>query len=53
LAVQWLRFCVTNAGDTGLTSGWGTKILHAVWSGQKIKIKIGAKKETPDEQKNQ
>ena len=35
LAVQWLRLRVSNAGSVGLSPGWGTRILHAVWRGQK------------------
>ena len=31
LAVQWLRFCTSNAGDMGSIPGPGTKISHAVW----------------------
>ena len=31
LAVQWLRFCTSNAGDTGSIPGPGTKISHAAW----------------------
>ena len=30
LVVQWLRFCVSNAGVSGLIPGWGTKITHAM-----------------------
>ena len=37
LAVQWLRLQAPNARDTGLIPGWGTKILHATWFGQKKK----------------
>ena len=29
--VQWLRFCASNAGDTGSIPGRGTKIPHAMW----------------------
>ena len=29
LVVQWLRLCTSNAGDTALIPGWGTKIPHA------------------------
>lgn len=29
LMVQWLRHCVSKAGDTGSTPGWGTRIPHA------------------------
>ena len=39
LAVQWLRLQAPNARDTGLIPGWGTKILHATWFGQKKKKK--------------
>ena len=31
LAVQWLRLHTSTAGGAGLISGWGTKILHAMW----------------------
>ena len=42
LAVQWLRPWTYNAGGTGLIPGWGTKVLHAAWSGPKpIKTKKG------------
>ena len=37
LLVQWLRLCASNAGDVGLIPGWGTKISHAMWHGQKKK----------------
>ena len=36
LVVQWLRLCTCTAGGTGLTPGWGTKILYATWWGRKI-----------------
>ena len=36
--VQCLRLCAANAGGLGSTSGQETKISHAVWYGQKIKI---------------
>ena len=39
LAVQWLRLCTSNAGGAGLIPGWGTKIPHATWYGQKLKKK--------------
>ena len=34
---QWLRLCASTAGDAGLIPGQGTKILHALWHGQKKK----------------
>ena len=34
LAVQWLRFHVTKAGDVGLSLCWITNIQHAMWYGQ-------------------
>ena len=37
LAVQWLRLWLPNAGSTGSIAGWGTKILLAMWYGQKKK----------------
>ena len=37
LAIQWLGLCTPNSGDMGLIPGWGTKILHASWLGQKKK----------------
>ena len=39
LVVQWLRLCASNAGGTCSIPGGGTKIPHAVWCGQKEKIK--------------
>ena len=38
LVVQWLRLRGSNAGGVGSIPGWGTKIPHAAWSGQEIKI---------------
>ena len=35
--VQWLRLCAFNAGAMGSISGWGTKIPHGKWHGQKWK----------------
>ena len=35
--VQWLRLCAFIAGGAGSIPGRGTRILHAVWRGQKIK----------------
>ena len=32
--VQWLRFCPSNAGGTGLIPGQGTKIPQAAGCGQ-------------------
>ena len=37
LAVQWLRLHTPSAEGTGSIPGQGTKILHAVWHGQKKK----------------
>ena len=37
--VQWLRLCTSNEGNAGLIPDRGTKIPHAVWFGQKNKIK--------------
>ena len=39
LAVQWLRLCASNAGSADSILGQGTKIPHAAWHGQKIKLK--------------
>ena len=36
LVAQWLKICISIAWNTGLTSGWGTKIPHAEWCGQKV-----------------
>ena len=47
VAVQWLRFCPSNAGSAGSIPGQGTKIPHAVWHGQK-KIKERKKTEIED-----
>ena len=35
LAVQWLRHWAPTARGVGLIPGWGTKIPHAWWQGQK------------------
>jgi len=35
LAVQWLRHRAPTARGVGLIPGWGTKIPHAWWQGQK------------------
>lgn len=39
LTCQWLRLRAVSAGDVDLTPAWGTKILHAMWCGPKIKRK--------------
>jgi len=39
LVLQWLRLCTANAGGVGSIPGLGTKIPHAMWNGQKIKLK--------------
>ena len=39
LVVQRLRLCTFTLGGLGSTLGWGTKIPHAVWHGQKVKKK--------------
>ena len=39
LAVQWLKLHASTAGREGSISGGGTKTLHAVWRGQKVKNK--------------
>ena len=36
LEVQWLGLRAFTARGTGSSPGWGTKILQAVWHGQKI-----------------
>ena len=38
LVVQWLRLGASTAGGAGSIPGPGTKISHAAWYGQKIKI---------------
>ena len=38
--VQWLKLQASNAEGTGSIPGQGTKIPHATWHGQKIKIII-------------
>ena len=40
LVVQWLKLQASNAEGTGSIPGRGTKIPHATWHGQKIKIII-------------
>ena len=39
LVVQWLRLCTPNAGDTGSSPDWGTKIPHPTWYGLKKRKK--------------
>ena len=39
LVVLWLGLCNFVAGDMSSIPGWGTKILHATWHGQKRKEK--------------
>ena len=42
LEVLWLKLLqASSAGGVDLIPGWGTKIPHAVWSGQKIKHGAG------------
>ena len=36
LVVQWLRLHPSIAAGTGSIPGWGTKIPHAAWCGQKL-----------------
>ena len=38
LVAQWLGLHASNAESTGSILGQGTKIPHAVWHSQKIKI---------------
>ena len=40
LMVQWLRLHASSAGDMSSMPGWGTKIPHATWPGQKKKIQL-------------
>ena len=35
LAVQWLRLYTPNAQGMGSIPGWGTRVSHAAWCGQK------------------
>lgn len=37
LAVQWWGLHASTAGNTGSVSGWGIKVLQAVWHGKKKK----------------
>ena len=37
--VQCLRLHASNAGGESSIPSWGTKIPHAAWHGQKIKIR--------------
>ena len=37
LAVQWLGLRVSTVGGAGSIHGWGTKIPHAMWRGQRKK----------------
>ena len=38
--VQWLGLHASTAGGTGSIPGWGTKVPHAAWHGQK-KTSVG------------
>ena len=38
LVVQWLRCHTSTAGGMGLIPGWGTKIPHDTWCGQKMGV---------------
>ena len=40
LVVQWLRLHTSKAGGTSLILGWGAKILHAKWHGQKRERRV-------------
>ena len=40
LLAQWLRHCASNAGGTGLSPDWESKILHAVWCQKQTKRSI-------------
>ena len=46
--VQWLKHKASNAEGTGSIPGRGTKIPHATWYGQKIKIIIIIKNNSED-----
>ena len=43
LVVQWVRLGASTTGGTSSIPGQGTKIPHAMWQGQKKKIKIRAR----------
>ena len=45
LVVKQLRFHASNAEGMGLIPGWGTKIPHAEWWGQKKKKEREREKE--------
>ena len=40
LGVQWLDVFTFTAGGISLFPGWETKILHALWQGQKKKKRL-------------
>ena len=42
LVVWWLGLCSFTAKGPGSVPGWGTKILQALWRGQKYKQKTKA-----------
>ena len=46
-AVQWLRLHASTAGSMGSIPGWGTKISHATWHGQKEKNSIPIVRHAP------
>ena len=43
MAVQWLRLRASNAGGPGSIPVWETKIPHAVWPKEKMKVPSGSK----------
>ena len=45
MVVQWLGLRASTARDPGSIPGPGTKILHAVWCGQKEKKKSETERE--------
>ena len=47
--VQWLKLCVSNAGDMGSIPGWGTKIPHAAQGSQRER----ERKKKKDAQENE
>ena len=47
----WIRLCSPNAGALGSIPGWGTKILHAAWCGQKKKKNLKKKKSSTNTNK--
>ena len=41
LVVQCLGLCTSTAGDMGPIPGWGTKVPHTMWRGERMNQQNG------------